>query len=220
MSSPPPQPGPRAAQQVGRLYRIVLRPLLAALGSLALVYLAMLGGAYVVRYRSDLPRLESLFAILQSAATIAALVVGGAWGYYRFARGRTLVRRLEPRLQATELSLPGENVLVVDAGVRNIGNVTVPLTSAYLLLSPVTTGRPRGPVAADLHETERIDVLTYLGRDRARYTLEPGEEMHRHVTVPSTLSQCPATRIDLLVESGRERCWSATAIVASVRRTV
>jgi hypothetical protein len=196
-----------------RLFRIAIRPLLTTLILLIVIYLILVGTKALLTHPKELPYIQSFGQIVQSIVTVLAILVGGVWAYYRFAKGRTFVKRVEPKLATTPLSTESGFVLIVDAAIRNIGNVTVPLSAAYVIFSNSDPNQPRGPRWSDIDEANKVDVLTYLGRQRVRYYLEPGEEMHRIVTLSVPTKSNETIRLDFIVESHAERCWSVTAVV-------
>lgn len=64
---------------------------------------------------------------IASAAQALAIVVGGAWVYFKFLRGRTFARRAELDLEAT-LSVVSEKQLITSrATLKNVGLSRLPL---------------------------------------------------------------------------------------------
>jgi len=192
-------------------FRKAILPLLAAFISVAAVYAALLIGPTLLANTNQLIWVEQLLRILQSISTIAAILIGGLWTYYKFVRGRTLIRKLESKLSCSVFQLEDDTVISVEADIKNIGNVRIPISHAYIIVGIASTRKPHGPEPAEL--THRVDILTYLADNRSTYALEPNEDMHRLVTVSPASNLSHLARIDLIVESQRDRCWSATIVV-------
>ncbi len=204
----------RAHGVVAHSYRRFARLLVWILALVVVVYLSVSAALFLIADSTRASRAQALFAVIESVVTTLALILGAVWGYYRFVRSRTFVRRLKPEVHASRLA-ENSDVLVIDAGISNLSSVTVPLSAAYVLLSEIDLNRPAGPTESEAVPAQRLDVLTYLGRTHARYTLEPGEEMHRQIVARATPTFDCGVRIDLIVESGQQRCWSATTHLAA-----
>jgi hypothetical protein len=60
-------------------------------------------------------------ATVQSIATVAALIVGGFWAYFKVFKGRTYTKRLEPSVSAKLVVKEDYTCAVVRVSIRNVG---------------------------------------------------------------------------------------------------
>lgn len=208
-------PSPSGRQLVGVRLIWLLFFLGATLFFLSIVYLGTVIGLHSTAAYPGLANVRNFAAAVQSFLTVVAIGIGGTWTYYKFIKGRTLVRRLAAYLSCSATPAPGKVWYVAEVKIRNIGSVRVPLSDAFLLISPVTEGRPCGPKLAGLEEdTRKYDVLEFLGLKSQYYGLEPDEEMCRIITICREDSTIDLMRFDLFVDSRGDKCWSSTAIAS------
>lgn len=156
-------------------------------------------------------KIESILNIAQSFVTIIAILFGGIWTYYKFFKGRTMVRRLELELSPNEINLKGKSILSIECNIKNIGNIAVTLFEAYITIAIADPDNPQGITITDYEFENRVDILTYHGLTDARYVLEPNEFMHRAVPQNVLIYKQHLARIDLVVKS-KNRCWSTTTL--------
>jgi len=64
---------------------------------------------------------------VQNVVAVAAIVIGAAWGYYKFVRGRTFHRRAELRLQGELVRRGTFNAVRVQPTLTNTGGSDIPL---------------------------------------------------------------------------------------------
>lgn len=75
--------------------------------------------------------IKDLTDILSSAVTTAAVVLGGGWAYFKFAKGRTFKPRLSVRLEGQWRQIKGSPVLYVRVWVSNVGATKFALKQKY-----------------------------------------------------------------------------------------
>ena len=69
----------------------------------------------------SLDTLVSVARIVQSAATVAAVIGGALWAYYRFVKSRTFQARLTVGVSGKCHRVEGRTFIVVNATVQNVG---------------------------------------------------------------------------------------------------
>jgi hypothetical protein len=74
------------------------------------------------------------------AVQIAALVVGAAWAYYKFVRGRIFHRRAEVTLEASLLELDSSRTIRARATLKNTGSADIPFLAKGLKVSLLKEG--------------------------------------------------------------------------------
>jgi hypothetical protein len=68
----------------------------------------------------------------QNLVQIAAIVIGGAWAYYKFVRGRIFHRRAEVTLDASLLRLEASRAIRARAILENTGSADIPFLAQGL----------------------------------------------------------------------------------------
>lgn len=195
--------------QIRRIVGRVTLPLVGVLLAAGVAYVLVLN---VSRFRNGVEFLDSLrtvAAIAQSAASTVGILIAGVWGYYRFVRGRTFVRRLQTKLSAR---LVEESFIAIDVIVRNVGSVAVDLVHANLRTTRATGQASDGPSLTHMVDDIAIDVLSNFGSVRETLRLEPQEEVHRLIVTRA--APLPGVlRVDLVLEDDHGRCWSDVTLV-------
>jgi hypothetical protein len=74
------------------------------------------------------------------AVQIAALVVGAAWAYYKFVRGRIFHRRAEVTLEASLLDVESSRAIRARATLKNTGSADIPFLAKGLKISSLREG--------------------------------------------------------------------------------
>jgi hypothetical protein len=65
--------------------------------------------------------LQKIVDITQKLFTIVAIIVGGAWTYLNYFKGRTFRMRLEPSVTGVVSTSDGANQLIVSVSLKNVG---------------------------------------------------------------------------------------------------
>ncbi|HEX8158991.1 MAG TPA: hypothetical protein VF526_16520 [Solirubrobacteraceae bacterium] len=160
---------------------------------------------------------------------VVAIVVGGSWAYYKFAKGRTFKPRAEVGLDACIIEADGVAALSVSAKFRNTGLAYVDLPPLkgrdddglrVLRIWGTDAATPgTNPYWGDTGD-ELIVADVFEGHDGC----EAGETLVDHLLLPVPSGpEGPwlAYRVELLVVSptrigptGRPRPWITTTVVA------
>jgi hypothetical protein len=139
-----------------------------------------------------------------------ALLVGGAFAYMKFARGRVLHARLEIDAEAREVSIAGVPSLHIATTITNAGSLRVSFTPDCNQGLSVRLADQELWSDAETHGevlwSEGIScwnqgLLTREGIREGDATLEPGERIMRSLLIP--LPQCDwvACRLAMEVEA-------------------
>src|SRR4051794_12870338 len=65
---------------------------------------------------------KDALSALQSIATMAALLVGGLWAYFKLFKGRTYTRRLEPAIEIKKTIFTDDySCLIMKVSIKNVG---------------------------------------------------------------------------------------------------
>jgi hypothetical protein len=182
----------------------------------------------------------TIVTAIGSVVETLAIVVGGAFAYMKFARGRVLHARVDLDLQARELEVDGAHALLIAATVTNAGTlrITFPANvSQRLVLTLADSILWRDACNATHPEmlwTEGIhcydqDILVVEGRREVNPDpkdpnpfLEPGERLRRTLLVPMPEDELVAYRVSLTVtarprliwRTGRADSWKTELVAA------
>jgi hypothetical protein len=153
---------------------------------------------------------KALLDTIDEAVKVAAVVVGAAWTFLNYVRGRTFRSRLDVDLTGSISERHKVQIFVGACTAKNVGLSKVPLqkvgtgASVYALrLTPRKSGGFR------LVEQE---IRVFQIFDRHGW-VEPGEEIAEPfaVTVPDGAGELVAVRVQVMISSGKTT-WSASNI--------
>jgi hypothetical protein len=180
----------------------VLAVVLIAIGVIGILEYYWLAGMD----KQQLSATKTKFDICQSFVTIVAIIVGAAWAYFHFFKGRTYKQRLEPEVSGEVVTRNGVGHLLATLSLKNLGlsRVAIRQRGSGLLLSsynqPVRTAHVRiAPWAAQ--------ALFPVFEDHT--WIEPGEAINdQQLIVLSGNEHITAFQLRLrIVASGVE--WNA-----------
>lgn len=125
-----------------------------------------------------LAEVKEVFSIVESAATIIAVVVGGVWVYFKFVKDRVYRPRLDLSVDAGTLAVGKATCMVCRLSVTNIGTSKVRLVQkgSGLRLSSDTTR------SADFEEPNWNSHGVFETLVNHRW-FESGETIHDEVVV-------------------------------------
>jgi hypothetical protein len=138
------------------------------------------------------------------AVQTAAILIGGAWAYFKFVKGRIHFTRIEPAVTGRHTTKNGKRYLIADVHVKNIGSTKVEISQ---------TGTVLYVFGAHALGDERIRWVRYRSLTilQAYQWLEPSESIDDAVLVPLH-SDLLAVRLEMqLIANGLS--WFAKAIV-------
>ena len=176
------------------------------------------------------------------AAQIAAILIAGAWVYFKTIRGRTFIPRLQPKVSAKVIQHRGAQYLLVDMQVQNVGAsmARIKQDGTALEISAVRRFAAREPQEMFGLYTKRSIHLGLFDLDKKKpesveedestMVIEPGTIIFSQEIIEVPVDQYDAFRVELRVSapegffsrlrmSGtegffarKERKWSAWAI--------
>ncbi len=106
-----------------------------------------------------------LTQIMANVAQAAAILVGGAWVYFKFLRGRTFARRAQVDVEGTMTVVEDKRVIKAKVTVTNAGLSRVPLRKDFKWVEmSASTAAPEEPGAnVDWEPLMTSNVLTENG---------------------------------------------------------
>ncbi|HMI99246.1 MAG TPA: hypothetical protein VK488_05380 [Gaiellaceae bacterium] len=149
-----------------------------------------------------------------SAAQALAIVIGGAWAYFKFVKGRTFAKRVELAVTATVLPTR-RPTLKVRATLRNAGLSKLPLriqvVTVYGIYAAPTSANPIAMREAQLGKRKRIF--------KAHKWIEAQETVSDEILclVPARDEELLAFRAECTIFARRRKpgalTWTASAVV-------
>lgn len=157
----------------------------------------------------DWSRTKDFTEALSNVVQVLALIAGGSWAYFKFAKGRTFQESLTPTI-AARFALIGEQMfLVVSVQIKNVGLAKVDFnhSGSALILFEYTV-----PVVEEIHTVADRRLTSFdVFSEKDRY-IEPNEiiESQRMISVPGGFEI--GYRLELEVISISGYTWRATTI--------
>ena len=152
----------------------------------------------------------------QNLATVAAIIVGGIWAYYRFFKGRTFQPRLEVVVVGTPSSAGDRSYIHGVGRLRNVGLSKVVLDPSVSVLRVLAHSPDTPPT--DVDAVEWTHLATVPACENHRW-IEPGEVIEDSwlLAVP-TIQDGSAFKLELRIAGVATR-WLATSIVVAPAAT-
>ncbi|MEV0566095.1 hypothetical protein [Dactylosporangium sp. NPDC050588] len=137
-----------------------------------------------------------------SVVTALALIVGGTWAYFKFAKGRTFQPRLQVTLTGQWIRVAGKDVLQVNATATNIGSsmIAIRQQGTGLMVNRLSAEQPDPPASV---EWERIGGVHELFADHS--WIEPSESVTDELLLSLGLATPTTVRIVSRVVCERRR---------------
>jgi flagellar biogenesis protein FliO len=156
--------------------------------------------------------LKDLADIVKSVVTIVGILIGGAWSYMRFVRGRILKPHVNVRVSGSVRSVGDRHFVVVRVSVVNKGNVVVHVDHRETSVAVFAERRSRGRIAwAD------IDALVVLEETNL---VEPDEDVEAEYLVPLPCAPKVPLRVIFHVKArarffgiGRVSRWETSHVI-------
>ena len=155
---------------------------------------------------------------IAAVINIAAVVVGGVWAYFKFAKGRTFAYRMELSLEGGLLVAGGVRALDVRVTLRNTGAAKVPLGQALKIVRVYGARRAEWLGDATLDWGDPLAIVEVLEHHA---WIEAQEVIGDEVLVPvpsGEADQWLAYRCECMVVTGGRRGggelrWTAYTVV-------
>lgn len=162
------------------------------------------------------PWWATALAAANDAFTVAAIIAGGLFTYFRFVRGRTLHSDLSLTIGAEAVSLANRQALRLKVVLENTGTVllalpldckqTITVNAADTTLWEQIT--EDGDVRWRSNGGNGVDVVCDNGLRLADQQLEPGESFVNCLLVEVPLESWVACHVSLMVEARPKNLWN------------
>jgi hypothetical protein len=167
----------------------------------------------VTRYSSitvDWTRTKEFTEAIANVSQSLALLGGGVWAYFKFAKGRTFQDRLIPNVSGMFVLIEGSVFLIVTMQFKNVGlsRIAFDRESSSLVVFEYVASEAEEILAVKSNRLASFRVFA----DKDKY-VEPNEIVERQRLI--ALPRIPSIGYQLEVEVGTDSGyrWRATAIV-------
>lgn len=154
--------------------------------------------------------LSSSLDIIDKATKIVALLIGGAWAYLNYVRGRTFKKRLELKISAKQLRSKAGPLLSGAVQMKNVGLSKFPIQQkgTAIIFSDL---RPSPGATRPTEMTEEVVGVREVFKDHA--WIEPGETIGEDflLQLPESEDRI-AMKLELRVVAAHIE-WNANCIV-------
>lgn len=155
---------------------------------------------------------KDLFDAGANAMTIVGIILGAAWSYMRFVRGRILKPHITLRVSGSAHSIGERHYLVVKVSVANEGNIVVHVDHNQTCIAVFAEAYRRGRFY-----WEDIDAFTVFEKTDL---VEPDEDVQAEYLVPLPCAPKVAVRLELQLKTkarlfgiGRVSQWDTSHIM-------
>jgi len=154
--------------------------------------------------------LSSILDVVDKVTKTVALVIGGAWAYLNYLRGRTFKKRLELKISAKEVQSKMGSLLSGNAQIKNVGLSKFPIEqkgTAIVFLDLKASAQAMQPIEM-IEETVGVREVF---KDHA--WIEPGETIAEDFLLQLPQSEDRlAMKLELRVVAAHIE-WNANCIV-------
>jgi hypothetical protein len=152
---------------------------------------------------------ETVVNVFQALVTGAAVLGGAIWGYFKFVKGRTFSRRIEPAVAGEVTRRGGVVSVITTVTAKNIGASKIDIEPRYCALR-VLAYRSGGEVGLGPVSWTRLATLPVLA---PHVLLEPGEPIGEQVLFEVPDHQYVAFKLEFYVGSTAREMWLAIDVV-------
>jgi len=174
----------------------------AVSGALVLCLMAHYGSATV-----DWGKTKDFAQAFANVTQSLALIAGGVWAYFKFAKGRTFEDRLNTTVSGKLVSIDESVFLIVTIRLRNVGLSRIAFdqqVSSVEVFEYV-------PFQAEGIARVKNDLLMVFG-DKGRY-IEPNEIVERQTLIAAPRVSKIGYQLELEVSSNSGYAWRTTTVV-------
>ena len=145
-----------------------------------------------------------------------ALIAGGVWAYFKFAKGRTFRDRLTARVSGKFVPIDGAGFLIVTTHLHNVGlsRISFDQDLSSLVISEYV---PSEPVEITSVRCNSLGTFQVFG-DTDRY-IEPNEIVERQTLLALPRVSTVGYQLEFEVLSDCGYVWRATTIVDKLALT-
>ncbi len=196
-----------ASISLGRLV-VTMGAIFLALVLLFLWAVHIFGWTAIVQYVMS-PGLNEDLDNLEKIATVVAIVIGGAWVYFNFSKGRIYKSRLEPRVSGTIMPADGITHLLVTITLKNIGLSKFDIQQEGTALQILSYDPLVDPFPAEKAGWKFLSIFTVFEQHA---WIEPGETIEEQKLIVIQGVNHTAFRLELRVIS-RGFSWDSDSII-------
>ena len=154
--------------------------------------------------------MTSIAVLVESILTSFAILVGAAWGYFKFFKGRTFKQRIVSRLTGRIDQRDSRRLLAVTVEITNVGLSKVPVEIKGTALR-VHTESSRQPESDDMIEELQWQLLATITIFKDHEWIEPGEVLsEQHIFILPKID-CIIAKVETKIASDKQ-IWSASCI--------
>jgi len=174
-------------------------------GALVLCLVAHYGSTTV-----NWARTKDFAEAFASLTQTLALIAGGVWAYFKFAKGRTFRDRLNPAVSGKLVSIDGSVFLMVTIRFQNVGLSRIAFDQGVSSLAVFEFVPSQTEVLLSVENNRLATVRVF--RDTDRY-IEPNEIVERQtlIALPHVSAIGYQLEFEVFSDSGYE--WRAMSIV-------
>lgn len=121
--------------------------------------------------KSSLDDIKTVTTIISNTVTAAAILAGGIWAYFKYAKGRTFRPRVSVNMLGQWQAVNGRHLLQTRVTVKNVGASKIVLRQEGTGLKASTLGKaqPRPPASVKWDDQKVFTIL------KEHDWIEPGE---------------------------------------------
>jgi hypothetical protein len=167
----------------------------------------------IAHYSSvDWTRMKDFTHAFANTTQSLALIAGGVWAYFKFAKARTFRDRLTPTVSGKLISIDGSDFLVVTIQIKNVGlsRIVVNQEVSSLVVFEYIPSKVDEILNV---ENNQLILLRVFG-DKDKY-IEPNEVVERQTLIALPRVSTIGYYLEVKVLSDSGYAWRATTIVNS-----
>jgi len=168
---------------------------------------------------SEITDVVSTIDLIEKFAKIGAILVAGAWVYFKTIRGRTFIPRLQPQISGNLLSDNGHLYLSIKAKVENVGSSMARIKEEGTGLKIDALKALGGDNILDLYVESMTVFPAFDIAEEKSIKIEPATTFYFEELIEVPNDKYDAFRIELHVSAPRlflsrkDRRWRAFAMV-------
>ena len=174
-------------------------------GALVLCLVAHYGSGTV-----DWARMNGFAQSFANVTQSLALIAGGVWAYFKFAKGRTFRDRLNPTVGGKLVSIDGSVFLIGTIQLQNVGLSRIAFDQEVSSLA-VFEFVPSQPEEILRVDNSLVAYFSVFG-DTDRY-IEPNEVVERQMLIALPRGSSIGYQLEFKVLSDSGYIWRATTVV-------
>jgi hypothetical protein len=154
---------------------------------------------------ASLAAAKDAVATLESIVTIGAVLLGGAWAYFKFINGRVFTTRLEPDIDGRIVRQAGSQLAVIKVRIKNVGLTRARIDNQHSTVEVLAY--PASNYFPQFHNAI-FDTLGPLRAVTLHGWIEPGEQIEEEHLIALPITPFLALRLQLRLLQHPARLWS------------